>query len=422
MSRGRDERRGRPHWVTFAVLAALVAAACGGGEALEENTAGGGSGAVDAGDEEAANTPVKVGLLVPTSGVYTTLGEDMKRGFQLYLDQNGGKLGGREVKVVVADEGAGPETGVPAGQRLVTRDRVDIATGIVNSAVALGLLDVYTEAKVPLILSNAGADALTGARGSEYVWRTSFANSDPNAAVGRWFGDQPPVPGGVFVLAPDYAAGKEQIAAFKREFTAAGGKIAGELYTPFGTTSDFGPFLTQVRGAKPGAVYVFYAGQEAVTFVRQYAEFGLKDDIPLYGSGFLTEGGVLAAQGQAAVGIRTGLHYSSEVANPVNDKFVTAYREVYDVLPTVYAVQAYDAANVIDEAVGRLDGRLSGPRLVAALGRIGAIDSPRGEWRFSDARNPEQPFYLREVQEVEGALVNAVVEELGTAGGQSQPG
>jgi branched-chain amino acid transport system substrate-binding protein len=403
--------------------ALLSGAACGGGEALEEGTAGGGSGdEVDAGDAETVTGPVKVGLLVPTSGVYSTLGEDMKRGFQLYLDQNGGKLGGREVKVVVADEGAGPETGVPAGQRLVTRDRVDIATGIVNSAVALGLRDFYTEAKVPLIISNAGADAVTGERGSEYVWRTSFANSDPNAAVGRWLGDQPAVTGGVYVLAPDYAAGKEQIGAFKRAFTAGGGKIVGELYTPFGTTSDFGPFLTQVRNARPGAAYVFYAGQEAVTFVRQYAEFGLKDEIPLYGSGFLTEGGVLVAQGQAAVGIRTGLHYSSEVANPVNDKFVTAFREVYDAVPTTYAVQAYDAANVIDEAVGRLDGRLSGPRLVAALGRIGGIDSPRGEWRFADSRNPEQPFYLREVQEVEGKLVNAVVEELGTAGGDQKPG
>lgn len=416
---GRNRQR-RRHQLILVALAALVAA-CGGGEALEENTAGGGSGAVDAGDEEAANTPVKVGLLVPTSGVYTTLGEDMKRGFELYLDQNGGKLGGRDVKVVVADEGAGPETGVAAGQRLVTRDRVDIATGIVNSAVALGLRDFYTEAKVPLIISNAGAEALTGANGSEYLWRTSFANGDPNAALGRWLATQPAVAGGVFVMAPDYAAGKEQIGAFKREFTAGGGKIVGELYTPFGTTSDFGPFLTQLRSARPGAVHAFYAGQEAVTFVRQYAEFGLRDDIPLYGSGFLTEGGVLAGQGQAAVGIRTSLHYSSELANPVNDKFVTAYREIYDALPTVYAVQAYDAANVIDEAVGRLDGRLSGPRLVAALGRIGAIDSPRGEWRFSDSHNPEQPFYLREVQDVEGALLNAVVEELGTAGGESKP-
>jgi branched-chain amino acid transport system substrate-binding protein len=421
MIRGRDHRKARPHWLTVVALVALMAAACGGGEALEENTAGG-SGAVDAGENEAANTPVKVGLLVPTSGVYTTLGEDMKRGFQLYLDQNGGRLGGREVKVVVADEGAGPETGVPAGQRLVSRDRVDIATGIVNSAVALGLRDVYTEAKVPLILSNAGAEALTGSNGSDYLWRTSFGNGDPNRAFGRWLAAQPDVPGGVFLLGADYAAGKENLGGFKETYLAGGGKLAGEIYTPFGTTSDFGPFLTQVRSAKPGAVYVFYAGQEAVTFVRQYAEFGLQDDIPLYGSGFLTEGGVLAAQGQAAVGIRTGLHYSSEVANPVNEKFVTAYREVYDAVPTVYAVQAYDAAYVIDEAVGRLDGRLSGPRLVAALGRIGGIDSPRGEWRFSDTHNPEQPFYLREVQEVEGKLVNAVVEELGTAGGQSKPG
>jgi branched-chain amino acid transport system substrate-binding protein len=346
--------------------------------------------------------------------VYTTLGEDMKRGFELYLDQNGGKLGGRDVKVVVADEGAGPETGVPAGQRLVTRDRVDIATGIVNSAVALGLRDFYTEAKVPLIIGNAGANDLTGARGSEFVWRTSFANRHSNSTFGAWLAGKPAIRGGVYLLAADYAAGKEHIGAFKEAFLAGGGKIAGEVYTPFGTTQDFQPYLTQIRATKPGAVYVFYAGQEAVTFVRQYAEFGLKDEIPLYSSGNLTEGPVLAAQGPAALGLTTAFHYSSELDGPVNRKFVTAYREVYDAIPTAYSVQSYDAAYVLDEAIGRLDGRITGQRLVHALGRIGRIDSPRGPWRFSEARNPEQTIYLREVRDEEGTLVNVVLEELGS--------
>lgn len=401
----------RMHTVVTAVVAAtgLTLAGCGGGEALRAQEGDVADDTTDSGDLP----PVKIGLVVPTSGIYVALGTDIKQGFELYLDGKGGQLGGRDIKVVVADEGNGADTGIPAARRLIDRDRVDILAGVVASPVANGVAGMARDARIPLVIANAGANALTGKDTSPFVWRTSFANRDYNFAFGRWLAEQPEIPGGVFLLGADYNAGHEQLGGFKEAFTAGGGKIAGEIYTPFGTTQDFQPFLTRARESKAGAVYAFYAGQEAVTFVRQYAEFGLAGKIPLLSSGNLTEGRVLDAQGDTALGIKTVFHYSSELDTPLNRKFVAAYREVYDETPSTFSVHGYDAAYVLDEAIGRLDGRVTGERLAAALGRIGTIDSPRGEWRFSDGHNPDQSFYLREVRKEGGVLVNAVLEDLG---------
>jgi branched-chain amino acid transport system substrate-binding protein len=385
-------------------VAALLAAGCTGGALRQESAAGATS---------SRGSVVKIGFVAPLSGPFATVGEDMRRGFRLYLDRHEGRLGGRQVNVVEVDEGAGPETGVPAVRRLITRDRVVAAAGIVNSGVALGSHQSFIDARVPLIVANAGANALTGAKGSEFIWRTSFASADPNFAFGRWLAQQPPVPGGVFLLAADFVAGREQLAGFKAAFTAGGGKIAGEQYSPFGTTQDFQPYLTQVRASGAGAVYAFYAGQDAIAFVRQYRDFGLAGRIPLYGPGFLTEGPVLAAQGAAADGIVNALNYSSELDTPINRDFVAAYEAAYEATPTSFAVQAYDAAAVLDAALAEIDGGVSGAALVAALPKVGEIESPRGTWRFGPTRNPEQHWYLRQVRREGDRFVNAVTTDLG---------
>jgi branched-chain amino acid transport system substrate-binding protein len=380
------------------LLITLVVAGCGGSSVDQP-----GGGEEDSDD-------VKVGLLVPLSGVYAPLGEDMRAGFQLYLDQHDGQLAGRTVELVVADEGDGPETGVPAAQRLVTQDQVAMVVGIVSSAVALGVRDLFEESQVPLIVANAGANAITGEQGSDYIWRTSFSSGKVSGALGAAVAEE--VDGEVYLIAPDYAAGEEMVAGFRETFEAAGGTVADEAYTPFGTTQDFQPFLSEIRNSGAAAVYAFYAGAEAVSFVQQYSEFGLAEEIPLYGPGFLTEGGVLAAQGEAALGVRTSLHYSAELDTPGNQEFVEAYTSANDRPPTVYAVQAYDAAAVLDLALVQASDT-SGQALVAALRGIGPIDSPRGQWQFDDTHDPDQTFYLREVQADGDALVNAVVGELG---------
>ncbi|TPQ18152.1 ABC transporter substrate-binding protein [Streptomyces sporangiiformans] len=381
-------------------LGALVLSGCGSslGESDTAEPGGGRSG----GD-------VKIGLLVPLSGVYAPVGEDMKAGFELYLDQHDGKLGGHDVDLVTADEGEGPQTGVPAAQKLVTQDQVTAVAGVVNSATALGLRDFFHESKKPLLIANAGADAITGARKSDYVWRTSFSNGGVSGALGPAVAEE--AKGSVYLMAADYAAGKEMVAGFRKSFEAAGGKVAGEKYTPFGKTQDFQPYLSAIRKSGADAVFAFYAGAEAVNFVKQYKQFGLADKTPLYGTGFLTEGGVLAAQGKAAAGVKTSLHYSTELKSARNKEFVDAYRQKSGKPPTAYAVQAYDAAAVLDKALAKASGD-SGEDLVKALGGVGSIDSPRGAWKFDADHNPQQQFYLREVRADEGPAVNAVVREL----------
>lgn len=392
-------RLGRHLRRTTAVLGAtslLALAGCGGGSLSGSSDEGGGDG------------PVKIGLVLPASGVYEPLGIDMTRGFELYLEEHDNQLGGYEVDVIEADEGEGPDTGVPAVNKVVTQDGVSAVVGIVNSSTALGIKESMISSKVPFIAANAGADEL--ADGSEYLWRTSFTNGAVGEAMGKALAEQ--LDGGsVYLMASGYAAGEESIAGFTESFEAAGGEIAGTSLTPFGTTSDFQPFLTKAQNSGADAIYSFYAGAEAVSFVQQYASFGLKKSMPLYGAGFLTEGGVLAAQGDAAVGVRTALHYTDQIDTPENQEFVDAYTSAYDAAPTVYSVQAYDAAAALDLALEQADGT-SGEDIAAALGEVGEIESPRGAWSFDEDHNPDQPYFLREVESGQGGLVNTVVDEI----------
>lgn len=371
--------------------------ACGG------SALGGDAGAADA-------KSVTIGLLIPKSGVYAPLGADMENGFRLYLKEHGNKLGGKDVTVKLVDEGAGPEIGVPAGQKLAQDESVNAVVGVVNSAIALGLKDSFAEARKPLIIANAGADAITGKSASDFVWRTSFANSEVAGAMGKHVAEQVKG-GGVFLIGPDYAAGKEFLGGFRETFTAAGGKVAGQQMTPFGKTTNFQPYLAAIRSSKAKAVFAFYSGAEAVAFVKQYKELGLAGKVPLYACGFLTEGSVLKAQGEAATGIQSSLHYSSELDNPGNKAFVGAYTAAYGSAPTTFSVAAYDAAAVLDKALVK---GTSGDQIVAGLRTVDKIDSPRGPWSFSATHGPLQTYYLRTVTSKGGQLVNAVDRELTT--------
>ncbi|MGY1615430.1 ABC transporter substrate-binding protein [Geodermatophilus sp. SYSU D00691] len=389
----------------------VAVAACGGGSLGGDDDGGGGGG--DGGE---GGGSIKVGLVIPQAGVYTPLGEDMQNGWELWLEQNDGTLGGYEVETVVADEGEGPDTGVPAVQRLLQQDQVDVVVGIVNSATALGAAEQFAEAQKVLVVANAGAGAITADAASPYVWRTSFTNAQIASAMGEHLAAEGVGP--VYVMAPDYAAGQEVVAGFTEAYEAGGGTVAGQALTPFGTTQDFQPFLSGIQSSGAAATFVFYSGGEAVSFVQQYDSFGLKDTIPLYGSGFLTEGSVLEAQGQSAVGVQTTLHYSTEIENDANTEFVQAYQEAYDELPTVFAMTTFDTANVLDQALAEADD-LSGDSVSAALEGLGEIaNSPRGPWSFS-GQSPEQAVYLREVTDDGGTLINSVVEELGV---YAQPG
>ena len=360
---------------------------------------------------QAGGGRIKVGLVVPQAGVYAPLGTDMKHAWELWLERHGGKLGKYEVTTVVADEGETPQTGVPAIQKLLQNDQVDAIVGIVSSAVALGAKDLVAEAKKLLIVGNAGAGAITGTARSPYIWRSSFTNAQVAAVMGKHLAGLAEA-GPVYVIAPDYAAGTEVIRGFKTTFEAGGGKIAGEAKPAFGKTLDYQPFLTGIQASGAKAAFCFFSGAEAVAFVKQYAQFGLSTQIPLYGSGFLTEGSVLAAQGDAAVGIQTTLHYSTELDLPANKDFVAAWKTKFNATPAVFSVQMWDAANVLDRALATATA-LDGDSLAKAMGSVGTItDSPRGPWSF-EGQSPKQKFYLRKVEKRGAGYVNAVVADLG---------
>ena len=393
--------------IVGAGVGSVALSACGGGSLGGDSGGGGGGG----GGGNGGRGTIRVGLVIPQAGVYTPLGVDMEQGWNLWLEQNDQAMSGYTVETVTADEGEGPDTGVPAIQRLLQEEQVDVIVGIVNSATALGAAPQIAEAQKLLIVANAGAGAITGEAASPYVWRVSFTNAQIAGAMGQHLAAEGVGP--VYVMAPDYAAGQEVVAGFISAYEGGGGTVAGQALTPFGTTQDFQPFLSGVQGSGAAATFCFYSGGEAVSFVQQYDSFGLKANIPLYGSGFLTEGSVLDAQGQSAVGVQTTLHYSTEVDNEANTAFVQAYQEAYDVPPTVFAMQAYDAANVLARALENTED-LSGDALAAALGDLGEIDdSPRGPWSFT-GQTPEQSVYLREVVDEGGTLVNSVVEDLGS--------
>jgi branched-chain amino acid transport system substrate-binding protein len=305
---------------------------------------------------------------------------------------------------------------VPAVQKVLQSDNVDIVVGIVNSATALGVRDLLTESKKLLVVTNAGAEDVTGKSRTPYIWRTSFTNGQIAAAMGTHLA-QSGFSEGVYAIAPDYAAGTEVIAHFKRAFEAGGGRVVGEAKSPFGTTSDYQPFLTGIQSSGARATFCFFSGSEAITFVRQYAQFGLKDSIPLYGSGFLTEGNVLPQQGDAALGVQNTLHYSDQLDNPANRAFVDDYTAAHGEAPSCFSMATWDAANVLNRAL-RSATALDGDALATALGGVGTIDdSPRGPWTFEN-QTPRQNIYLRRVENSGGKLVNAVVQDLGP---QSQP-
>nr|WP_198151845.1 ABC transporter substrate-binding protein [Kibdelosporangium sp. MJ126-NF4]CEL20293.1 Benzoate transport, extracellular ligand-binding receptor [Kibdelosporangium sp. MJ126-NF4]CTQ97519.1 Benzoate transport, extracellular ligand-binding receptor [Kibdelosporangium sp. MJ126-NF4] len=374
----------------------------GCGSSLSENSGGGSGGGA-----------VKVGLVVSLSGTYASVGTDLQRGWELWLERNDGKLGGRTVTTVTADEGETPQTGVAAVQKVLQSDRVDVVVGIVSSATALGCAPLVAESKKLMLVANAGAAALTDpGKINPYVWRTSFQNGQVASVLGTYLGrerKQDPV----YVIAPDYAAGTEVVTSFTKAITAAGGTVVGSAKPPFATTTDYQPFLSGIRSSGAKATFCFFSGTEAVAFVKQYQQFGLAESIPLYGSGFLTENDVLAAQGDAALGVQTSLHYSDQLDTPANKAFVEAYTARYTKAPSVFALQTWDAANVLSRAL-KVSNGVDGDSLSVALGGIGSIDdSPRGPWTF-ESQTPRQKMYLRTVRRKEGKLVNAITADLGT--------
>ena len=278
---------------------------------------------------------VRVGFMLPYTGTFAQLGVVIENGVRLAIDQQGGKLGGREIEWFKVDDESEPSKGVENASKLVRRDKVDVLIGTVHSGVHMGIQKVARDTGVLNLIPNAGVHAATRALCAPNVFRTSFSNSQPTLALGKAMvekGHKKAV-----WITWKYAAGDEAFEGFKESYTKAGGTIVKELGLPFPKV-EFQALLTEIAALKPDAVACFFAGGGAAKFIKDYAAAGLKDKIPLYGSGFLTEG-VLDAAGPAADGIITTMHYSDSLDTPRNKQFRLEYAKAFRSQPNVYAMQ-----------------------------------------------------------------------------------
>jgi len=385
--------RGFPFPVAMILLVAfLLLVGCGGG-------GGGGQG----GGED----PIRLGVILPYSGVYAQLGEDITDGMNVYFEEQGNEIAGRPVELIQEDTEADPQVGVEAARTLIERDEVAVLTGTVSSAVAYGVIDLVSADQIPFVISNATGNDATR-RGVPYVFRTSASSWQVSYPMGQYLVDNGVE--NVYVTAPDYAAGQEQASGFREGFAAAGGNLIGEAYPPLGN-SDYSTYLTNISQASPQAEWSFYAGTDAVNFVRQYAEAGLKESIPLYGSGYMVEADTIEGQGEAAAGVRTGLFYASGLDNPENTAFIENFQSQFERDPSTYAVQGYDAAWLIGEALKATEGDTDPDALVEAMESV-EFASPRGPLTLDENHNPIQNIYIREAQEQNGTIENVVIDTI----------
>ena len=354
----------------------------------------------------------KIGVVYPQSGPNVAFGTDLKRGWDLWLQQKQGMLGDYVADVVPADEGTTPQAATAAVQKLLQTDKVDIVVGLVDDAAAQAVVPLMVAAKKLLLVAGAGASDVTKKARSAYVWRTSYSDPQLAAPMGTQLA-QSDAAGGVYIVAPSDDQGTATIAGFQVAFQSGGGRVAGTARLAPGAAP--ARTIALIRAARPKATYCALAPADAVAFIKAYAAAGLPATIPLYGSGPLTEGNVLVQEGQAAAGVQTTLHYSDQLATPENTAFVAAYKAAFQVAPSCFSVHGYDTARVLSGALGDDVKLLDGDTLSDQMGKGANYDSPRGKWKF-DEQGPLQNVYLRKVQDVGGALVNAVQFDLGVAG------
>ena len=357
-----------------------------------------------------AAEPIKIGVLLPYSGVFGGLGKDQTLALEMGFDDFGREVGGRAIELVKADTESKPSSGLAQFKKLVLKDKVDMVVGIISSAVAGAVRDYAHNAAVPLIIANAGNDDLTGEKCSPWILRTSFSNSQINREMGPWMAAK-----GfkrVFLMAFDYAAGHQMMDAFRAGFEGAGGSIVGAEYPPLGETKDFGPYLAKAKAANPDAVYVFFAGGPAIKFVKEWAAFGLKDEIQLAGAGWLNSALYVKKQGADAEGILGILNYVPSIDNAENHAFQKKFRAAHGRDASEFGVAAYDSARLMVEALKATGGKTDDKAALVSAMHAVQFDGPRGPFRIDPAtNNVVQNIYIFEVQK-QGDSVGAVVQDV----------
>lgn len=358
----------------------------------------------------AAKAPVKLGILLPYSGTYAMLGNSITDALKLRIEQAGGKLGGRPVEYVAIDS----EMSVPKAptntNKLIKKEQVDFLIGPVHSGIAQAMAKIVGPRDTPImIVPNAGSNLVTGSLCAPNIFRTSFSNWQPAFPGGKVMADDGHKT--CVTIAWKYAAGRQMMDAGADNFTAHGGQVVKDIEVPFPNV-EFQAFLSEIAAIKPDAVFSFFSGGGAVKFVKDYAAAGLKESIPLYGPGFLTEG-VSQAQGEAAEGIKTTLHYAADLDNPANKKFRADYEKKYGKAPNVFSVQGYDTGSLLAHALDAVGGDTGATKdIIRSMEGATIADSPRGSWKMSKAHNPIQDIYLRRVKNGQNLVLGVAAKAL----------
>ena len=363
---------------------------------------------------------LKIGQLLPFTKVYAELGNSMKRATDLYLKTKGNRLANRPVTVIYEDEANDPQVGLAKTQKFIDQDQVDVMLGVVATPIAYAIRNAVDSAKMIYIATNAGGNALTRTTTdckpsckSPYIFRTSFSSYQISEPIGEYMAGKKGVKE-VFTFVADYGFGTESQADFTTGFTKGGGKITGSLKAPLGS-ADFVPFVTQLKAQPTKDIYSFFSGADAVKYIQAWTQLGLPAaGYRMNGAGFLTEQDVLAVVKDQANGAITSLFWAVELDNPENKAFKDAYQKEYNLLPDVFAVQAWDGMQALDLALQATKGDTSDKlKLIAALEAV-KFNSPRGAFEFDPAtHNPIQDMYMREVKTANGQTVNTISDKIG---------
>lgn len=337
-----------------------------------------------------AQEKIRIGVMKTLSGPSAVLGQHARDGFNLAIRQMFGRMGGREVEVIVVDDELKPDVAVQRAQGLVERDRVDFVVGPIFSNILQAIHKPITDARTFLISANAGTSNFAGRQCNPFFFVTSYQNDQVHEVMGKYAQDK-----GfrrVFLMTPNYQAGRDSMAGFKRHFR---GEIVDEVYTQLGQL-DFSAELARIGAARPDALFTFMPGGMGVNLVRQFRQAGLADRIPFL-SAFTVDESTLPAQQDAAVGMFGGMTWAPTMDNPQNRKFVADFEAAFGYVPGSYAMQAFDAANLIASAVNAVNGDLRDKDRVRAELRKANFTSLRGAFRFGNNQYPIQNFYLVQV-------------------------
>jgi branched-chain amino acid transport system substrate-binding protein len=344
---------------------------------------------------------VRIGFASTLSGPSAALGVDIRDAFQLAVKLNGGKLGGLPAEVLVGDDQFKPEVGRQLAEKYVKLDKVHFLTGYVFSNIMLAAVPVAFENKTIYVSPNAAPSPLAGKQCNPYFFVASWPNDAYHEAAGQHATNKGYK--SVYLIAPNYQAGKDSLAGFKRFYK---GDVSNEVYTKLGQL-DYSAELAQVRAAKTDAVYIFLPGGMGINFIKQFVAAGLSRDMQLITPGFSSDQDVIRPVGEALLGTFDTAHWALDLDNPANKKFVAAFEKEYKRLPSLFAAQGYDTALLIDAAVRDVKGKVEDVEAVRKALQAAKFESVRGPFKFNKNQYPIQNYYLRVVaKDSQGRLVN----------------